>query len=141
MWQDKLKEIIYLLENSKVNEIEASFWGRKYRVVKNPSVIAGGSYSKESDKVESNLGLEEQAVELGNRITKGQRICYIESGYTYDEIVSEFDGEVDEIFFKHGETNDATDLSIYNFSVFNYDARISRESCSFCGCQAESCKL
>ena len=87
------------------------------------------------------LGLEEQAVELGNRITKGQRICYIESGYTYDEIVSEFDGEVDEIFFKHGETNDATDLSIYNFSVFNYDARISRESCSFCGCQAESCKL
>jgi acetyl-CoA carboxylase biotin carboxyl carrier protein len=42
MWQDKLKEIIYLLENSTVNEIEASFWGRKYRVVKSPSIIMGG---------------------------------------------------------------------------------------------------
>ena len=41
MWQDKLKEIIYLLENSNINEIEASFWGRKYRVVKHPSVIGG----------------------------------------------------------------------------------------------------
>lgn len=62
MWQDKLKEIIYLLENSKVNEIEASFWGRKYRVVKNPSVIAGGSYSKEPDTIESNIGADEQTV-------------------------------------------------------------------------------
>ena len=35
MWQDKLKEIIYILENSNVNEIEINFWGRKYRVVKN----------------------------------------------------------------------------------------------------------
>ena len=35
MWQDKLKEIIYILENSNVNEIELKFWGRHYRVVKN----------------------------------------------------------------------------------------------------------
>lgn len=35
MWQDKLKEIIYILENSSVNEIEVNFWGRKYRVTKN----------------------------------------------------------------------------------------------------------
>jgi len=62
MWQDKLKEIIYLLENSKVNEIEASFWGRKYRVVKNPNVIAGGSFSKEPDTIESNIGDEGQTV-------------------------------------------------------------------------------
>ena len=34
MWQDKLKEIIYILENSSVNEIEISFWGKKYRVSK-----------------------------------------------------------------------------------------------------------
>ena len=27
MWQDKLKEIIYILENSNVNEIEVNFWG------------------------------------------------------------------------------------------------------------------
>ena len=37
MWQDKLKEIIYILENSNVNEIELNFWGRHYRVVKTPS--------------------------------------------------------------------------------------------------------
>ncbi len=49
MWQDKLKEIIYLLENSEVNEIETSFWGRKYRVVKSPTIIAGGSFSKNAD--------------------------------------------------------------------------------------------
>ena len=35
MWQDKLKEIINILENSDVNEIEATFWGKKFRVVKN----------------------------------------------------------------------------------------------------------
>ena len=49
MWQDKLKEIIYLLENSEVNEIEASFWGRKYRVVKSPTIIAGGNFTKSAD--------------------------------------------------------------------------------------------
>ena len=49
MWQDKLKEIIYLLENSDVNEIEASFWGRKYRVVKSPSIIMGGTGAKSAD--------------------------------------------------------------------------------------------
>ncbi|MBU77953.1 MAG: acetyl-CoA carboxylase, biotin carboxyl carrier protein [Candidatus Marinimicrobia bacterium] len=38
MWQDKLKEIIYLLENSDVNEIDVNFWGRRFRVVKSPSI-------------------------------------------------------------------------------------------------------
>ncbi len=38
MWQDKLKEIIYLLENSDVNEIDVNFWGRRFRVVKSAGV-------------------------------------------------------------------------------------------------------
>ena len=38
MWQDKLKEIIYILKNSDVNEIEATFWGRRFRVVKSASL-------------------------------------------------------------------------------------------------------
>lgn len=38
MWQDKLKEIIYILENSDVNEIDVSFWGRRFRVVKSAGV-------------------------------------------------------------------------------------------------------
>ncbi len=41
MWQNKIKEIIYLLENSSVNEIDVRFWGRRFRVVKSPPVIAG----------------------------------------------------------------------------------------------------
>lgn len=40
MWRDKIKEIIYLLENSEVNEIEVTFWGRKFRVVKNAIVTS-----------------------------------------------------------------------------------------------------
>ena len=59
MWQDKLKEIIYILENSDVNEIEVNFWGRKYRVSKQASVIvqeSSGLASKEATQnaVQSN---------------------------------------------------------------------------------------
>ena len=39
MWQDKLKEIINILENSNVNEIEIKSWEHQYRVVKNPGVL------------------------------------------------------------------------------------------------------
>ena len=59
MWQDKLKEIIYILENSDVNEIEVNFWGRKYRVSKQASVVvqeSSGLASKEATQnaVQSN---------------------------------------------------------------------------------------
>lgn len=50
-----------------------------------------------------NYFMEEKAIELGNIVKKGQRICYIENNNTYDEIVSDYDGEVDEIFFPHGD--------------------------------------
>ncbi len=56
MWQDKLKEIIYILENSDVNEIEATFWGRKFRVVKNQSNIIAGISQQETitNKIQSS---------------------------------------------------------------------------------------
>ena len=59
MWQDKLKEIIYILENSDVNEIEVNFWGRKYRVSKQASVVVqenSGLASKEATQnaIQSN---------------------------------------------------------------------------------------
>ena len=31
MWQEKLKEIINILENLNVNEIEVSFWGKNLK--------------------------------------------------------------------------------------------------------------
>ena len=38
MWQDKLKEVIYILENSNMNEIDVTFWGWRFRVVKSAGV-------------------------------------------------------------------------------------------------------
>ena len=35
MWKDRLKEVIYILENSNINEIEVRFWFRKIKVTKN----------------------------------------------------------------------------------------------------------
>ncbi len=42
-WQDKLKEIIYILEQSDVNEIEVKFWGRSFRVSKSPGIVSSVS--------------------------------------------------------------------------------------------------
>ena len=62
MWQDRVKEIIEILENSNVNEIEVTFWGRKVRVVKHASAIVANNTQPEvshsnvvdnSDKKES----------------------------------------------------------------------------------------
>ena len=39
MWKDKIKEIIYMLENSDVNEIEVRFWFNKIKVTKKPSIL------------------------------------------------------------------------------------------------------
>ena len=47
MWQDKVKEIIDILENSNVNEIEVTFWGRKVRVVKNASAVVANNAQPE----------------------------------------------------------------------------------------------
>ena len=54
MWQDKLKEIIYILENSEVNEIEVNFWGRKYRVSKQASVVVQESSGLASEEATQN---------------------------------------------------------------------------------------
>ena len=48
MWKDKLKEIIYILENSNVNEIDLSFWGTRYRVVKNPGTALNAPLNNNS---------------------------------------------------------------------------------------------
>ena len=67
MWQDKLKEIIYILENSNINEIEVNFWGRKYRVVKNANIMvqdesAPQIQSSNASNKEKNTPLEESEV-------------------------------------------------------------------------------
>ena len=42
MWQDRLKEILYILENSDVNEIDVTFLGIRYRVVKETPGVGEG---------------------------------------------------------------------------------------------------
>ena len=55
MWQDKLKEIIYILENSNMNEIEMVFWGRKYRVKKTPDIISTSQNKDYSTIIDPHL--------------------------------------------------------------------------------------
>ena len=50
MWQDKIKEIIYLLDNSDVNEIDVTFWGRRFRVVKSAAIV---NQDEASEKIKS----------------------------------------------------------------------------------------
>jgi pyruvate carboxylase subunit B len=50
-----------------------------------------------------NYFVEEKGIEEGQKVKKGDRICYIESNNTLEEIVSEHEGEVDEIIFNHGD--------------------------------------
>ena len=59
MWQEKLKEIIYILENSNVNEIEVSFWGKKFRVVKSGHSVMNNSSEPANVQVQN---LETQSI-------------------------------------------------------------------------------
>ena len=77
MWQNKLKEIIYILENSDINEIEINFWGRKFRVVKSPgiNVVDENSknnfsdFSKEMNKTESKVSsVDSSSSSIANEI-------------------------------------------------------------------------
>ena len=63
MWQDKLKEIIYILENSNINEIEVTFWGRKFRAVKNVPVIIR---NKDGDQVSSGKTMSDKPSDKEN---------------------------------------------------------------------------
>tara|TARA_Y100000588_G_scaffold169180_1_gene182932 strand:- start:1354 stop:1803 length:450 start_codon:yes stop_codon:yes gene_type:complete len=73
MWQDKLKEIIYILENSDVNEIEVTFWGKKIRVLKNSPNVTTNSPDKTINtkdiQSKSSDNLENQNLDEENKIT------------------------------------------------------------------------
>ena len=97
MWQDKLKEIIYILENSEVNEIEATFWGRRFRVVKSaslkvssPSTPAVTTSTAPSSKPEPSA----EAVQLSsgeNMLSPRPGTFYLASSPDADPFVKEGD--------------------------------------------------
>ena len=73
MWQDKLKEIIYILENSDVNEVEVTFWGKKIRVLKNSLNVTTNSPDKTINTKDiqssSSANLENQNLDEENKIS------------------------------------------------------------------------
>ena len=73
MWQDKLKEIIYILENSDVNEIEVTFWGKKFRVLKNSPNVATSSPNEvintKNSQSSSSDNLENKNLDEENKIS------------------------------------------------------------------------
>ncbi len=54
MWKDKIKEIIYLLENSDVNEIEVRSWFTKIKVTKKRSILNVESGQVSSQNITNN---------------------------------------------------------------------------------------
>ena len=87
MWQDKLKEIIYILENSNVNEIEVNFWGRKYRVSKQANVVVqDGSIPIEKSPRSIN---EDQNISLNESETPESNTSDIDEG---EELLSPMPG-------------------------------------------------
>lgn len=68
MWQNKLKEIIYILENSDVNEIDVSFWGRRFRVVKSAGVSVMEKPQVETTSL--NAPLSDKSSELSKPVSE-----------------------------------------------------------------------
>ena len=83
MWQDKVKEVIDILENSNVNEIEVTFWGRKIRVVKNASnVISSTSSSQDLSQIKSH-NVEEKNDKLSTADDTGEKVLSPMPGVFY----------------------------------------------------------
>ena len=103
MWQDKVKEIIDILENSNVNEIEVTFWGRKVRVVKNASAVVANNVQPEvlhsnvvgsSNKEESVNKLEEDSSNEEKVLSPMPGVFYSAQSPEKPPFVNEGDGVV-----------------------------------------------
>ena len=130
MWQDKLKEIIYILEHSDVNEIDVTFLGRRFHVVKSspatsvtpstaanpaPTVANEVTAAEESvtgDEVispmpgtfyNSSSPEEDPFVKEGDKVNKGDTLCIIEAMKIMNEIEAEGGGVVRKILVGNGE--------------------------------------
>ena len=85
MWQDKVKEIIDILENSNVNEIEVTFWGRKVRVVKNASAVVANNAQPEvlHSNVVGSSNKEESVNEPEEDSSNGEKVLSPMPGVFY----------------------------------------------------------
>ena len=74
MWQDKIKEIIYLLDNSDVNEIDVTFWGRRFRVVKSAAIVDQNQTTDKTKTVSINSSESESKNVDTNPAPNGEKI-------------------------------------------------------------------
>jgi len=74
MWQDKIKEIIYLLDNSDVNEIDVTFWGRRFRVVKSAAIVNQAEASEKIKTVSVNSSKTESQKVDTKSVSNGEKI-------------------------------------------------------------------
>ena len=74
MWQDKIKEIIYLLDNSDVNEIDVTFWGRRFRVVKSAAIVNQDEASEKIKSVSVNSTKTESQEVDTKSVSNGEKI-------------------------------------------------------------------
>ena len=74
MWQDKIKEIIYLLDNSDVNEIDVTFWGRRFRVVKSAAIVDQNQTTDKTKTVSINSSESESKKVDTNPAPNGEKI-------------------------------------------------------------------
>ena len=83
MWQDKVKEVIDILENSNVNEIEVTFWGRKIRVVKNASNLISSTSSSPDLRQIKSPNVEEKNDKLSTADDTGEKVLSPMPGVFY----------------------------------------------------------
>tara|TARA_B100001964_G_scaffold110572_2_gene123556 strand:- start:1459 stop:1923 length:465 start_codon:yes stop_codon:yes gene_type:complete len=95
MWQDKLKEIIYILEHSDVNEIDVTFLGKRYHVVKSSPVSTDSPDQKthsapaavsapESAPTHTETSNEEDSI-IGNEVLSPMPGTFYNSGSSEDD--------------------------------------------------------
>jgi len=70
MWKDKIKEIIYMLENSDVNEIEVRSWFNKIKVTKKPSILNVDSAQVSSQNISTS---NENVISSDNNANKEEQ--------------------------------------------------------------------
>ena len=73
MWKDKIKEIIYMLENSDVNEIEVRFWFKKIKVTKKPAVLKVDSTQLQSDNQNIPILPKEDSINKSSETSKDSK--------------------------------------------------------------------
>ena len=89
MWKDKIKEIIYMLENSDVNEIEVRFWFNKIKVTKKPSILNLDSSKVASQDISTS---SQNLISTDNNIAKDEQKIATSSVSSLVEVKSPMPG-------------------------------------------------